>query len=158
MSNITIDIVGEEVVFDLLAKLPTEVQDAAIEEAYKYLLDVLRAYPPRRYITRVSAYGTPFFTDRQRKWFFAALNSGEIDVPYRRTQGLGRAWKKHGFGQNAMLVNPTPGAEYVMGEKQSRHEAMVGWKTTDQIVEEREARIMEKLEVGAEKALKKLGA
>ena len=157
MSNITVDIIGEEAVYNLLVNLPQAVQDAALEEAYEYLINVLRAYPPQRYVTRASAYGQTFFTDRQRRWFFAALNSGEINVPYQRTQGLRRAWNKHGFGQNAKLINNTPGAEYVIGDKQSRHEERVGWKTVDKTIEEREERIFEKLQVGAQKALKKLG-
>ena len=35
---------------------------------------------------------TGFKSDRQRRFFFAALREGLIQVPYRRTGTLGRSW------------------------------------------------------------------
>lgn len=33
-----------------------------------------------------------FKSEKQRRWFFAALREGLIEVPYRRTGMLGRSW------------------------------------------------------------------
>jgi len=35
---------------------------------------------------------TGFKSEKQRRWFFAALREGLIEVPYRRTGTLGRSW------------------------------------------------------------------
>jgi hypothetical protein len=39
-----------------------------------------------------SAGAQPFVSDKQRRFFFAALREGRIQVPYRRTGTLGRKW------------------------------------------------------------------
>jgi len=33
-----------------------------------------------------------FVSAKQRRWFFAALREGRIEVPYKRTGTLGRSW------------------------------------------------------------------
>lgn len=160
MSNefIGIDIIGEDVLAEKLKKLPPAVQDAAVDEVSSYLLNILKAYPSKNYITRTTAYGKSFFTDKQRKWFFASLNDGSINIPYRRTQGLARAWEKLGSGAYTILVNEAQGAKYVIGDKtQSRHEMLVGWRTVGQVIKVHTRRIIEKADAGAKKALRKLG-
>ena len=67
-----------------LANAPAIAQDAAIDAANEYLLNVLKAYPPQRSITRKEAYGVSFFTEKQRRWFFANLDN--LQIPYHRTQ------------------------------------------------------------------------
>lgn len=154
---IGIDISGLEPIQKALLDLPDAAQDAAVDAASKYLLDVLKTYPPPNYVTRKSAYGQTFFTTRQRKWFFAALDSGEIGVPYRRTQKLRNAWQQIGSGHQSILANEREGAAWVIGDNQSRHEARVGWKKASKVVEERMARVLEKAGAAVNKVIRKLG-
>jgi len=93
---IAIDIEGLEPLVKGLDKLPQNIQDAAGDDVAKYLVNVLKKYPPPKRVTRKAAYGTTFFSDNQRKFFFAALRSGAISVPYRRTQAFARGWRQIG--------------------------------------------------------------
>ena len=140
-----------------LAKLPDAVADDGVMAANTYLLDVLRIYPPPNYTTRRAAYGVSFFTPKQRRWFFAALRNGEINVPYRRTQGIRDNWRIEGAGRLSFLANDAPGVEWVIGENQSRHEALVGWKKVSATVKERTARIVRAFDAGVKKAIRRLG-
>jgi predicted dinucleotide-utilizing enzyme len=55
-------------------------------------------------------------------------------------------------------VNYLSGAVYVYGErKQSRHEAMVGWKKPSQQIKERMTKINAIIDGAAKKAIRKLG-
>lgn len=156
---IGIDIQGDDLknFQNFLAKYPEEAQAMISDDVNAYLLKVVGEYPSPNYITRTAAYGAPFFTERQRRWFFAALKSGTISVPYHRTQGLREAWRKEGTGTNAILVNESPGAPFVMGDNtQSRHEKLVGWKTIGTIIQERTSRIVQIANAAAKKAIKKL--
>jgi hypothetical protein len=140
-----------------LSEMPEAIQDAAVDEAAPYLVEVLKQYPPSKYVSRKQAYGKTFFSDKQRRWFFAALRRGDLTIPYRRTQGLRNAWQIIGSGKNTIIVNESSGAPFVMGDQtQSRHERMVGWETVTRVVADRAKRLGEKLEAGANKAMKKL--
>lgn len=157
------DIIGEEELAAKLERLPIEVADLAVGDAQDYLLNVLRSdQPSPNYVTRKAAYGVTFFDkhgdDRQRRWFFAALADGRINVPYRRTQGLSKGWKIIDRGVSGYIVNDSPGAKYVVGDgTQSRHEKMVGWKTISQQVKDRLDKINKIVDAAAKKAIKKLG-
>jgi hypothetical protein len=143
---------------DGLERMPEAIQDAAIDEAAPYLVDVLKTYPPPKSITRKMAYGKTFASDRQRRWFFANLNSGELKIPYRRTQNLRNSWQIIGEGKDTIIINDSPGAQFTMGDQtQSRHERMVGWETVTRVLADRAKKLGAKLEVGAKKAMKKLG-
>ena len=155
---IGIDISGIPELEKKLKLLPDAVQDAIVDEVSEYLLDVLKIYPPPKYVTRKAAYGKSFFTRRQQRWFFWALNNGYIRVPYHRTQGLRKAWRIIDSGRNSIIVNETQAALYTMDdEKQSRHEMLVGWKIISEILRERRNQIIRRAEAGARKAIKKLG-
>jgi hypothetical protein len=155
---IGIDITGVPELVAKLNKLSREVQDAITDDISVYMLNVLKAYPPQKSVSRESVYGETFFSDKQRRYFFAALADGRINVPYSRTQALAQGWKKVGSGYTAILANETPYAGLMMGEgEQGRMAKATGWKTTAQIVTERLARILEIADAGVKKAIKKLG-
>lgn len=142
-----------------LSQLPVEARSQVVNEVSKYLINVLKTYPPQKYVTRKQAYGQTFVSDRQRKWFFAALNSGDLRIPYhrRRSHGIQGGWKQIGSGYNSIIANEVPGVQYVMGDDtQSRHERMVGWRTIGQIVKERMTRMLEVADGAIKKALRKL--
>ncbi len=142
-----------------LDALPAVVQDYVVDEVTKYYLNVFRdSQPPPNYVTRKAAYGVTFFTPRQRRWFFAALRDGTIDVPYRRTGGLRKSWRQVGSGARSFIVNDSPGAPFVVGDDtQSRHEKLVGWFRTNELMEQRIERAMKIADGATKKAIKKLG-
>ncbi len=151
-----IDIEGDILLRKALDHLPDEAIDQAADDISQYLLNVLRMYPSKNYVTRASAYGQTFQSDKQRKWFFWALNSSAINVPYRRTQELARSWKIEGSGRKTIIVNETEAAHWTMSESQSRHEAMVGWKKVSTTIEEHAAKINKIFEGAVNKILRKL--
>lgn len=153
-----IDVTGLKEINDKLNRLPNEAVDAGTDNANEYLLNVMQTYPPKKSVTRKAAYGVTFFSDKQRRWFFANLNKGTIDVPYNRTQGLAQSWKIVGSGRNSFLANEAPAAPYVIGDNtQSRHEAMVGWKTVGEQVKGRMTEIVRRFDAGVKKAIRQLG-
>ena len=154
MGLIGIDVRGLKELDSLFQQAPDAVQDAINVAVGDYLVNVLRAYPPQQYVSRKAAYGQTFFSDRQRRWFFAALRSGDLQIPGKRTQTLAQGWKR----LDDLVYNEVEYAKFVMGEdEQSRHEAMVGWLTTDQVVQQRATRIVEIGQAAAKKAIRRLG-
>lgn len=157
---IGIDVQGIKELQAKLAKLPKAAQDAGADEAYDYLLNVLREYPPYKYVSRATGYdGTPWFSEKQRRYVMAAINEGTI-VPGRsnRSQEMAKGWKKHGSGAAAFIANEVPYSGYLMGDdSQSRHMAKIGWKTLSKVTQERLSKIVEKFDAGVKKAIKRLG-
>jgi hypothetical protein len=140
-----------------LDKLPAEVRGLAVDGVSKYLLNVLRLYPPQKSVTRREAYGKPFFTDKQRRWFFWALSTGELQIPYKRTQSLANNWRQEGKGYDSILVNETPYSPFVQDKPtQSRMQKLIGWQTIADILRDRAVKIAETLNYAAQKAIKKL--
>jgi hypothetical protein len=156
---IRIDLLGVKELNAKLSKLPEEVADTALTDVQDYMLNVLKSdQPTPNYVTRKAAYGQTFQSDKQRRWFFAALGDGRISVPYHRTQALSRGWHKVRSGLFGYIVNNMPGISFVMGERnQSRHEEMVGWKKVSQQIEDRKDKINKIIDAAAKKALRKLG-
>jgi len=155
---IGIDFENEEFIQTVLPRLPQKIRDQATDDVAEYLLNVMRAYPPYQYVSRKQAYGVPFFTDRQRRWFFANkdrfFSGGEL-VPYKRTQALSRGWSIIGGGEKAILANETPYASQVYGDPQSRHPAAIGWKRLPDILKERQGKIRDIIKAAVKKALRK---
>ena len=113
-----------------LDKAVLDAYNAGLDESADHLIKVLRKYPPQKSVTRKEAYGQTFFTDRQRRWFFANLKSGELKIPHERSGDLGRGWKKQASarkGQRA-IVNTVGYADRVMGPGQSRMSKLIGWR------------------------------
>jgi hypothetical protein len=166
---IGVDITGIEQIKAKLAAMPAAVADDGVESANIYLRGVLQRYPPQKDVTRKDAYPEVrgWFgavdpkrgTTKQQRWFFWALRTKQISVPYQRTNRLSNAWKLYGQGRAQIIANESPGAQYVQGEwkgQQSRHENKVGWKGVNIVIEERLKQIVKAFELGANKALKKL--
>jgi len=155
---IKVELLGVKEIVAKLERLPEEVADYALGDVQDYMLNVLKSdQPPKNYISRKQAYGQSFQSDKQRRWFFANLKEGNINVPYRRTQALSKGWHKVRSGLFGYIVNNTPGAVFVLGErKQSRHEALVGWKKVSQQVSDRAEKIGQIIDAAARKAIRKL--
>jgi hypothetical protein len=157
---IKVEILGAKEIEAKLNKLPIEVADTAIGDVQDYMVNVLRSdQPSPTYVSRTEAYGQPFSSDRQRRWFFASLNDGSIQVPYHRTQEMSRGWHiVEPKGLAGYIVNYTPGITFVMGERnQARQPMLVGWKKVSQQISDRMEKINKIIDAAAKKAISKLG-
>lgn len=99
------------------------------------------AHPePYKYVSRKSAYGVTFFTEKQRRWFFYALKEGLINPGQNnRTGASENAWtytpQETTGGYKYVITNPTPGAYYTRDDKgQARQPAKVGWRKVSAVV------------------------
>lgn len=116
----------------LLEEIPRGIKGECIQAFTDYLIGDeshgLRHYPPYRKVTRKQAYGVTFFSAKQRRWFFWALRTGRLQLPYARTNKLRDAWKKTGDKWRPIIRNETPYAHHVMSDdRQSRMSKKIGW-------------------------------
>jgi hypothetical protein len=118
----------------------------------------VQASPPQKKVTRKQAYGKTFFSEKQRRWFFAALKSGGLTIPYRRTQAFRKGWRIIGKGERTIIVNTAKAGPFLVGEnRQSRMSALIGWKKMSTVVKERTPKILTIANAAVRKGLKKLG-
>lgn len=149
----------EQVQSKLRAISPDAIFPKAVKAAWPEIQRILQDYPPQRYVSREAAYGQTFSSQKQRRWFFAALRSGKISVPYHRTGELGRAWKVEGMGHSvstgpsAKISNAAPGAAHVygIGMPQAAQPRMVGWQDEEEL----KRRVGEVLKAEIERQIKK---
>lgn len=100
------------------------------------VIDEAGMYPPVKRVTRKQAYGQTFQSDKQRRWFFSALRSGTLTLPYSRTAAVRSGWKLVEQGLTVSVTNSAPGAKYVHGEEtQARMMTLIGWRKLSEIVE-----------------------
>lgn len=157
---IAIDTEGIDEVRRILQRLPAEAQDAVSKDVAEYLLNVLRTYPPYKYVARAKAYhdapaGHGFFTEKQRRWFFANLD--KVTPPYERKQNYRDGWQVVGSGPSRLIANESPAAVHLQDdERQSRMAKLGGWKKLKDVIKERLARIEKIAESAAKRAIKKL--
>lgn len=157
---IGVDIEGLDEVREKLKRLdsPEPMREMTFEVA-KLIRTEMQKYPSPKHITRKAAYGVTFFSDKQRRFFFAALKRGQISVPYKRTQTLRRGWQILPFGQSGHIVaNEVPYAYLVHGEgTQSRMMQKIGWKTLDAVVKKLSDRIRQTANKVYDRWIRRLG-
>jgi hypothetical protein len=116
------------------------------------IVEVMQEYDPAHYITRKAAYGKTFFTARQRRYFFAVILPRGL--PYQRTGAMARAWHVEGKGVNSKVTNTTAAAFFTQDNSgQSRHETLVGWRTTEQRIRFAEQKYVDAAKEAARKAV-----
>lgn len=98
---------------DFFADLPRNVRGIATEAASDDLLGDghrgLRHYPTYKYITRRSAFGKPFASDRQRRFVMAQIRSGRIEPGFpHRTGNYQRSWRREGSGVSSVIIGELP--------------------------------------------------
>jgi len=132
-----------------IEKLPSGARDLASQTIANSVVNYMRMYEDYAYVSRAQAYpsapaGPGWFSDKQRRYVMAAIRRGEIQIPYARTMTLQAGWQVRSEGNgNYKISNIARYAQYVQGDgTQSRHEAMVGWKTVSQKVDDNQNRIM----------------
>jgi hypothetical protein len=155
---VAIEVSGLEDLIIKLKALPGEVQDEAIENVNTYMLNVLKIYPPYKYVKFKTAYGG-WFSDKQRKYVMARIREGTIKpgTP-NRSQQFAQGWDVLGYGRNSMIVNTTPYGPYLVDDaEQARMPQKIGWKKLGDTIKERMDEIMRRASAGVTKAIKKLG-
>ena len=136
---IEFDVKGVEEVNAFLKSIPLGATKEVTKAFGEYIIGNdqhgLRHYPPYRKVTRKQAYGVSFFSDKQRRWFFANLKD-HIDIPYRQTWQLKDGWKLNYPSKNqATIKNRVPYASLVMGDVgQNRMAAKKGWRKVSKVV------------------------
>jgi hypothetical protein len=123
----------------MLNDLPKGAKSIVIPAINEYIIGDeshgLKHEPGYNYVDRTSAYGFPFFTDKQRRWFFWALNSGEINPGQdNRTGRFSAGWKTRGDLYRQTIYNDVPYGKYLMSEGQARQPAKVGWRKISEVV------------------------
>lgn len=121
-------------------------QQAGLESAKGYI-----SQSPQQRIgfKRKAAYGVTFFSDAQRRGFFARLRSGEINVPYQRTGKFAQSW--HIQGDTLKSTDPT--AKHLVSDQQSRFAKLTGWRTIRQIIKDERANIHRAISEAIKKVL-----
>jgi hypothetical protein len=131
--SVTID---DAAVQRMLAKLE---QGTAFKAGLKAMAGHLRGkfsvYPP----TDGNRPPQPFVSEKQRRYFFAALRDGRIRLPYRRSSNLAKKWgqSEADGGYTQIVGNDAEYAPYVIGAtSQSLYMRSLGWKSTADVVEQ----------------------
>ena len=125
-----------EAVQSFLRAIPRGAVKVALEAFTDYIIGDeshgLRHADPYKFVTRKSAYGFSFFTDKQRRWFFWALKTGKIDPGSgKRTGESTAAWKAvpRNDGYRFTIQNNTAGGYWTRHDrKQARQLGKVGWR------------------------------
>jgi hypothetical protein len=147
MSDIIITIDG---IGDLAAKFAQFIPavNAALVAGGEDVKGAIAQYPPQTHLTRASVYGKSFFSDRQRKWFFAV---GIHQTPYQRTGQLGKGWSvQNPAPLNVVIGNQAKHAGYVQGgandsPTQTLYHKMQGWQNTDSVALEKGQSVADKV-------------
>lgn len=136
--NVFVEVQGIDPLLRVLVEITSEeIQSIVTRKTAMFLRNKMQRYPIQRYVGRAEAYGKTFQSDKQRRWFFAALRSGELQIPYGRTNQLSAGWQLVNYGgADWALENSVPYVGYVQGEPQSRMMQMRGWRTINQVMDE----------------------
>jgi len=112
---------------------------------------VVKYPPPPQY-----SGGAAWMTAKQRRWFFANLRKGLIDVPYRRTGKLGQSWTTSvdatAAGLTGVLGNNRSYARYVQDRDLQAKIHVDRWPTAQDVIEDKTAAIV----AGFEKEIARL--
>lgn len=157
---IAVTLEGDKELAAKFRRLAPLVQDEGTDEADRYIVRVMKEYSPYRYVTRASAYGTTWFSEKQRRYVMARISDGTITpgAPHR-TQALSHGWKIIGSGVGSIVANEVAHAALVQGNRaqQSRHAKAEGWKGIDVMMKDRSGQIARMFAVGTKRAIKILG-
>lgn len=123
----------EEVVIKLDGLDDPQVFIRPMTEATAHVQRVIARYPPSP-----GGRPQPFKTEKQRRYFFWALRSGRITVPYRRTGTAGRRWTTEVSpdGRTGRVGNNVPYGRVLYDEEYemySHYHAETGWPTIQKV-------------------------
>jgi hypothetical protein len=159
---ISVKLRGIEELNSFLKSLPRGTMRDAVKAMAEYFIGNeqhgLKHYPGYKYVSRIQDYGVSFFTDKQRRWFFWALKSGKLNLPYQRTNNLRDGWQMSVDPYRKTVFNRVPYSKHVMGDAtQSRHPAKIGWRTTSKVLADNMTGAMRAATLAVERWIKNKG-
>lgn len=104
-------------------RLRLKIANAVADED---VLPALRKYPTP------SRKKQPFKSAKSRRFFFAALRSGKIEVPYQRSGATGMSYEKRETAQGIDVTSDRPSAIYTRGTPQAAYFKGT-WETHEQV-------------------------
>ncbi len=144
----------------LLRKLDAAAADKTIRSAMFGSLALLRLelkkYPP----PPGAGDWQGFVSDKQRRWFFANLREGNIQIPYRRqmARGLGGAWAQRieGYAGNMVGIvgNNKSYARWVQDEARQARIHQGRWQTVQQVARDSLGKIARLFQQAVDAALR----
>jgi len=159
MSNfVGIDVSGIEEIIAKINALPPKAQDEVVQGVNKYLVNVLKAYPPYKHVPFKKAYGK-WFSEKQRRYVMARITEGTITpgMP-NRSQRFSRNWKVVGYGKTSIIANEIPYGPYLVGDtSQARMPKKIGWSKLKDTIKNRMSKIIKIADAAVKKALHKVG-
>ena len=133
MFALTFTITGVADVIDALDRVsaPGVPQEIAQRVAKEVVLPKLAQYPP------ASRAKQPFVSDKSRRYFFAALRSGALVVPYRRSGALGKPdnWTQTPSGDGLTLTSQMEYSGLVRSKGKQANYFKGNWLTDEDIAE-----------------------
>jgi len=136
--NIKFNVRGIEEFQAFLKALPRGGVRVALKAFTEYVIGNeqhgLKHNEPYKYVSRKSAYGFTFFTDKQRRWFWA--NGGPDMIGNNRTGESSKLWQYVAVTDcQYRITNPTRAAYFTRSNTgQARQPAKVGWRKTLAVV------------------------
>ena len=122
------------------ARVMVENVKRATDESLAFAQNFIAKYPPKS-----SGKRMVFQSEKQRRWFFWALRTGEIEVPYRRTGTLGKSWttdvRATSDSIRGVLGNVRPYAPYVQDEELQAQMHKGHWPTVQMLLRAPAARM-----------------
>jgi hypothetical protein len=119
MTTLSVQVKGAELTKKNLEDLAAEIPQISAGRIFGRMTAAkvkLKRYPPQTNLAQ------PFKTEKQRKFFFAALREGRIKVPYQRTRTLAEGWSvartqnRSRSSDGYSLSNPTDYTSKVHGD------------------------------------------
>lgn len=151
-----LEVINLQEVLAKIIDLPEDIADVAVTDVNTYMLNILRGYPPYKYVPYKKAYGG-WKSEKQRRFVMAAIRDGRIKPGQpNRSQSYSRGWRAVGSGRNQYLQNATRYAAYLQGDdSQARMMGIIGWKKLTRVLEERAPRINEIIDAAIKKVFRK---
>jgi hypothetical protein len=142
-----------------LVGMPPVLQSVGVQASSNYLLNVLinKEIPLSKSVfegSRMQAYGVPFFTEKQRRYFFAAIADNLPYVRGGKHTGIETQWMIEGEGPKMELVNKAEGAFQIYSERQARQLGLAGWKKVGQIIKEYTPQMVRSFQTAVNKWIK----
>jgi hypothetical protein len=122
---------GLDEIQTFIKSVPRGAKKAAVRAIGEYFLGTdahgLKHYEGYRYIARAKAYGKTFFTEKQRRWFWA--NGGPDMIGNNRTGSSADAWFSKETDHGVTLENQSEGGKWLWSEGQAGQLRAVGHRT-----------------------------
>jgi len=115
-----------------MGQIQTDILEEFAEEDVVRFLRNPRNYYPRQVHRRMR-----IFSERQRRFFWWALRTGRIQVPYRRTYNMASAWHAGRKGKSVQVYNHSDAAFWTMHNSRQSYHHRGNWPTISDIMNER---------------------